>query len=181
MTKIVPPAPPELPVELARRLLGEANVLEGVALIGRRGYYRDTMGTVGENDRGIYDDAIALLTPTAYVTFNANCDPSIKRQGVANLKAGVWRYKVGTHNLSKEKKFQYTALVQAAPVTVLRDNQGDDTGYFGINIHRGGYNTTSSLGCQTIYPDQWDSFINLVKGEMLRHSIKTIPYLLTER
>jgi lysozyme len=49
-----------------------------------------------------------------------------------------------------------------------------------INIHRGGYRTTSSEGCQTIYPSQWDGFINLVYSEMSRYNQKTIPYLLVE-
>ena len=49
-----------------------------------------------------------------------------------------------------------------------------------INIHRGGYNTTSSLGCQTIHPSQWEAFIALAYLEMDRAGQKTIPYLLVE-
>lgn len=159
------------------------------ALLGRRGYYRDTMGKPGKNDRGIYDDAIFLVTPTVFASFNANVDPSSSRQGVAALKAGVYRYKIGTHGLSKPKSQRYRALIQADEVTVMRDDIADrdhdgpeeDRGFFGINIHRGGYTTTSSLGCQTIHPDQWAAFIALVESEMKRHGVTTIPYLLTER
>lgn len=180
MPKIVPAARPEMPRSMAQLFLKHQGV-EGPALIGRRGYYRDTMGVKGKNDRGIYDDAISLLTPTAYVTFNANCDPSRARPGIAVLNPGVWLYKLGIHGLSKPKSRQYPALVQAAKVTVTRDKRGEDTGFFGINIHRGGYTTTSSEGCQTIYPDQWAAFFELVKSEMTRHGLKTIPYVLTER
>ena len=177
---LVPNARPEMGRHAAEQLL-HAHGVEGPALLGRRGYYRDTMGKPGENDRGIYDDAIMLVTPTAYVTFNANCDPSRYARGMAVLAPGVWRYKVGIHGLSRPKAEQYEALVQAAPVTVRRDQQGNDTGWFGINIHRGGRTTTGSLGCQTIHPSQWEAFLALVKAELHRHGIVTIPYVLTER
>jgi lysozyme len=155
-------------------------ITDDFALLGVRGYYLYSMGAAGVNDRNIYDDAIMLVTPTAYVTFNANTDPGAFRTGIANLKPGVWRYKVGTHNISKPPEQRYTALVQAAPVTVVRDGQGEQTGWFGINIHRGGYTRTSSLGCQTIPPSQWGAFIALVKEEMRRHGRPEIPYVLME-
>ena len=63
---------------------------------------------------------------------------------------------------------------------VIRDSEGESMG-IAINIHKGGYNNTSSLGCQTIYPSQWDGFINLVYSEMNRYNQKTIPYLLVEQ
>jgi hypothetical protein len=56
-----------------------------------------------------------------------------------------------------------------------------DVGWFGINIHRGGVNTTSSEGCQTIPPSQWNGFITIVKEQMKWYGQKTIPYVLTER
>lgn len=181
MSKIMmPPARPEMTRAAAEALL-KSHGVEGPAILGRRGYYRDTMGDHGSNDRGIYDDALCVVTPTAFVTFNANCDPSRFREGIAVLKPGVWLYRLGIHNLSKAKAQQYPALVQAAKVTVVRDGKGEDTGWFGINVHRGGYTTTSSLGCQTIHPTQWDAFYELVKVEMKRHGLKVIPYVLTQR
>ncbi|HEX5437143.1 MAG TPA: hypothetical protein VFW98_08285 [Gemmatimonadaceae bacterium] len=177
---IVPPARPEMPQAAAVAMLA-AHGVTGCALLGRRGYYRDTMGVPGVQERGLYDDAILLVTPTAYVTYNANCDPSTSHRGMAVLEAGVWSYRVGIHGLSKPKDKQYLALVQAAPVTVHRDGEGDDTGWFGINIHRGGWHTTGSAGCQTIYPEQWPGFIATVRAEMHRHHLATIPYVLTER
>lgn len=143
--------------------------LPGVYVVAVRGYYRDTMGQRGVNDRGIYDDAIFLITPTRFLAFNANADPSKYRKGrgegaekgMARLKAGVWR----AHTLGKHKGL-YLALVQlGGKVTVIRDGQGtdyEDTGYFGINVHKGGVNTTGSEGCLTIPPDQWPEFINAV-------------------
>ena len=63
-------------------------------------------------------------------------------------------------------------------MTVLRDGRRRESGWFGINIHRGGHTTTSSLGCQTIHPPQWPAFIALVKQEMRRESRGRIPYVL---
>lgn len=162
------------------KILQNNGITDQFALLGVRGYYLNSMGEKGKNDRGIYDDAEFLITPSAFVSFNANVDPSIFRPGIATLKPGVWLYKLGIHGLSKPKEKQYKALVQAAPVTVIRDGGKEETGFFGINHHRGGYNTTSSLGCQTIYPKQWDAYIALVEQEMKRYGRKTIPYVLVE-
>ena len=104
---------------------------------------------------------------------------------MASLKPGLWPvYRFGLHG-----KSQYFALCQTGgKVTVVRDGEPDyeDTGYFGINIHRGGYNTTSSLGCQTIHPTQWDSFISLVKDQAQRlrgadWKGTSVTYALVER
>jgi hypothetical protein len=111
--------------------------LTRAVILGRRGYYRDTMGEKGKNDRAIYDDAIALFSPSAYVTFNANTDPSQFRAGIASLEEGVWLYRLGLHGVNKAEKKRaaggnahlplerfgaYEALVQAAPVSVTRDD-----------------------------------------------------------
>ena len=176
MPAILPPARPQITSEEALRLIRQAGASDPVALLGIRGYYRDTLGAVGANDRGLYDDCIVVVSPTAYATFNANTDPSVTRKHVAVLLPGVWRYKKGKHKIADPAG--YPAFVQAAPVTVARDQEGLDTGWFGINIHRGGRTTTSSLGCQTIWPDQWEAFRSLVYTEMQRHDAATIPYVL---
>ena len=178
---MLPPSRPQQAKSKTQALLTKARVDDAVALVGIRGYYRDSMGEVGKNDRGIYDDAIFLVSPNAYATFNANTDPSIRRAGIAVLKPGVHRYRKGKHGLSKPGG-GYPALRPANPaeeLPVTRDGQGDSMG-IAINLHKGGYRTTSSEGCQTIYPSQWESFISLVYSEMDRAGQKTIPYLLVE-
>jgi lysozyme len=157
---------------------------------GISGYYRDSMGVPGVNDRMIYDDAIYVDSPTATVFFNGNTDPNGYRKGIgkgagkgmATLVPGWWPcYKFDLH------KGKYLALCQrAGPVTVLRDGDPpyEDTGWHGINIHSGSQNGTSSLGCQTIPPSQWDTFIALAVSEAKRYSTRwkaqTYGYLLSD-
>jgi lysozyme len=157
--------------ELALEVLKEHHVTDKIALIGVRSEH---------NKRGIYDDLILFVTPTKFEVYKANCDPSIFRTGIASLQTGVWRYKQGIHHigLPEGNPRRYPALVQAAPVTVMRDGGHLDTGYFGINIHRGSITSTSSEGCQTIYPTLWEEFRNSVFGSMDYAKVSNLPYCL---
>src|SRR5690242_10819143 len=157
MPRIVPPSKPRMSyAEVAAKVdaLGLDREAYPFFIVGIRGYYRDSMGAPGANDRGIYDDAIFLVSPFAFSTFNANTDPSATRQGVARLQPGVWIvYRFDKHRPAHGTP--YEAICQrGGDVEVVRDGSPDrlDRGRFGINIHRGGYARTSSLGCQTIYP-----------------------------
>lgn len=153
-------------------------------IVGIRGYYKKTMGDPTKNDRAIYDDAIFIVSKDEFHTFNANTDPSAFKTGIAKLKPGVWPcYRFDIHGGRHAK---YPAICQrAGEVTVSRDNREDETGMFGINIHKGGYKTTSSEGCQTIYPDQWDRFyltaariFKGIHGEKWKNV--TVTYILIE-
>jgi hypothetical protein len=197
MPPVVPPRVPAISRDQAIAFLADAGLpsIDKAVLMGRRGFFVD-MGAPG-NDFGIYDDGIVLISPTAFVTYNANTDPSIKRPRVAILQPGRWTYQLGTHNRSKPVDKQYRALIQAGEVIVFRPNTettaadtSDDSlgrhlgdgrwrGWFGCNIHRGGFNTTGSEGCQTIYKPQWDAFLSQTEMEMKRYNQKTIEYFLT--
>lgn len=167
-------------------VVGNKTDLTKPVILGIRGYFRDSMGAVGVNDRGIYDDAFFVIAPKDFRSFWGNTDPSRYRKGhgtdentkgMASLVPGVWTYTRGMH------RGKYMALVQKVePVTVKRDGEPDylDTGWHGINIHRGGLNTTSSLGCQTLHPAQWDEFYGLVSSLMVAYDMKTIEYVLVE-
>lgn len=181
---MVPESTPRWPEARVRSELKSRLItadLRRVAILGVRGYYRDSMGKVGVNDLDLYDDALFVVSPNAVVAFNANTDPSVVRDNVATLHPGVYRYRLGIHGLSKPKAKQYEALVQADSVWVRRSGRD---GLFSvpstINIHRGSYTTTSSLGCQTIYPTQWAVFIALVKQEMTRYQQRDLAYVLIE-
>ncbi|MBX2892164.1 MAG: hypothetical protein KF734_14650 [Saprospiraceae bacterium] len=194
---IVPAAPPRLTAtELFQRLKARGLHIERERfpffVVGIRGYYKRTMGDPTQNDRGIYDDAIFLVSPTDFISYNANTDPKTVRKGrgkgsekgMARLKAGIYFvHKFDRHN------GRYEALCQRlGPVTVIRDGIDGDyehTGNFGINIHRGALTETGSVGCQTIYPTQWNSFIRTAKMLAQRYYPDTwqegpIPYILME-
>ncbi len=194
---MVPPTRPKAPRAQIEALAQRKGMTAKFYLVGVRGYYEDTMGVAGRNDRGIYDDAMFLVTPDGFFPFNANTDPSRVRKGrgtgagkgMARLNPGLWlAYRFGVHKAGTPRAHE--ALRQAAAmVTVTRDGiDGDyeETGYFWINIHRGGVNTTSSEGCQTIPPDQYPEFISTIHREAQEHfgagwRGATIPYLLVDQ
>lgn len=178
----LPQSRPELTMELMAKLENYAkeagvDTSKQMCIIGIRGFYNK-----GVNQRAIYDDAIFVMHPNLVDrAFNANTDPGAFKKNIAMLKAGVWKYKLGIHGLSKPKILQYEALVQDAEVAVTRDQRSSDfTGYFGINIHKGGYTKVSSLGCQTIHPRQWSEFIGYVKSNMRSLNQKQIKYILKD-
>ncbi len=187
MSKLLPAQRPNLGRELARatvfRHLGE-KADDEVTLLGVRGYYLNSLGSPGRNDRGIYDDAFFILAPHCFAAFNGNTDPSGTRKGtgtgnnkgMAVLDPGAWRYKPGMH------RGKYKAFRQADEVTVTRDGDPpyQSTGWFGINIHRGGIVTTSSAGCQTIPPDQWELFRSILNQELAHEGQVAFNYLLVE-
>lgn len=119
-----------------------------------------------------FDDEIHVLFKNnskqwIHYIFPATTDPGtfwlknpLSPQGTAILKEGQYKgaYQIGLH------RGKYYALVQAKPVTVLRDydrnaildfkNGKEETGIFGINIHHASENGTTktidqySAGCQ---------------------------------
>ena len=168
---ITPPSRPRLTrPELEQRIRAAFSVepvdLPPYYIAGIPGYYLHSMGKPGQNDRGEYDDAIFLVTPNTCTAFNGNTDPSIYRPGIATLEPGFWAcYQFDTHRGAAP----HPAICQRlGPVSVRRDGAGVDTGMFGINIHRGGQSSTSSLGCQTIPRSQWPAFYQLAKAEAVR-------------
>ncbi len=178
---------PKLGIEGVLKLIADHNVDRHkypVVLVAVRGYFRDTMGKPGANDRGIYDDACFVVTPNEMRAYNFNTDPSGYRKGsgrgsekgMASLKPGVWMYKTGLHK-------GYAAFVQAGEVTVVRDGTHgnyEDHGYFGINLHRGGVNGTSSLGCQTWPREQFDGAKEFIYGQLHAYGEGPFPYVLVD-
>jgi hypothetical protein len=143
-----------------------------------RAYYRDSMGAPGVNDTGIYDDALFIVTPTHFSAWNANTDPS--RYGwnagagkfMARLKPGCYRFRRLKHKMNSPNG--YMAFGQGSNVVTVERIRKDgtiamtETGCYGINLHRGGNNGTSSEGCQTVPPAQWPDFDRRLAGVVER-------------
>lgn len=184
-----------------RAKLFENGIVPALFVLGIRGYYLDSLGKPGANDRGIYDDALIIRGPTCYATFRANVDPSVARDKVAVLEPEqVVYYRHGMHRAGTPGA--HMAWRQDSPVIVRRDvyvkpqgfvddNWGislggglwTDRGWdekFWINIHKGGVNGTSSLGCQTIQRSDWPAYYSLLRREQTEHNIPRVAYLLIQ-
>jgi len=171
-----------------------------VMVLAIRGYYRDTMGEVGKNDVGIFDDAAFIVSGGTVHRYNWNTDPSKVgwNPGVekhfAMLAPGVWPFVVGQHKgkgpawrQPDEEQAHDCQLdqyfgdrranghfgVYRARTLAGAVGAADDWGYHAINIHWGSSIGTSSWGCQTAPASQWDSFRKI----SYRLAAKTQPFL----
>jgi lysozyme len=192
--------PPKVSEKVIRDLLAEIALpssTEPVALLGVRGYRRDSMGVPGQNDVGIYDDAIFLVGPNVFLSVNANTDP-VKlgwNSGVgkpfAMLQEGLWYFRRGPHR-GKTPALRQATDEEAKPLNIPHNGEflversfGKDNpknykewGYFAINMHSGGENSTSSWGCQTIPPDEFLHFMDTVWKTSINAKQNRIPYFL---
>lgn len=165
-----------------------------VCILAIRGYYLDSMGVVGENDRGIYDDAMFVVWPDGIARYQANTDPNGFRKGsgtgsnkgMAMLKSGIHRFGTGKHKRT-------VAFRQCEPFTVTRDGNPpyDHTGWHAIDLHSGGYSSPSSLGCQTLPAQTWAEFRSQVYSLLERYknpirkndrdqSVRSFDYILID-
>lgn len=136
------------------------------------GYQWPTLHIVGvrsaANEKNKFDDTIYLINGPMMHVFTGTTNPGthwlknlLNPKGTAVLKPGQYvdSWKLGLH------QGKYEALVQRKAVTVYRDGDKDDTaeeqgkedtGLFGINIHRANPSAISSLidkwsaGCQVL-------------------------------
>lgn len=172
---------------IAQKFAQANRKIPSVVLLGVRGYYEDSMGKPNQNDRGIYDDALFIITPNEFESFNFNTDPSRSGlnknvgKGFAVLQPGIYDYKIGIHGISKPESKQYRAFIQAGKVTIKRDGSDKiERVFIGLNLHRGGVGT-SSEACQTVVKEQWDEFFELAEKLLIQYEQTTVPYCLIEQ
>lgn len=165
-----------------------------LCVVAIRGYYLDSMGEPGKNDRRIYDDAMFVVTPDGHHAFQANTDPNGYRKGsgtgsgkgMAMLATGIWRYGKGLHKGAQ-------AFRQCEKFTVIRDGDPpySHTGFHAINLHSGKAASTSSLGCQTLPSGIWmvfkdlvyrllDSYKNPLRNNDRGERVRSFDYVLIE-
>ena len=196
---------PQLSIPLIHAIIKANNVPRHdypVVLVGIRGYFLDSVGVVGKNDRQRFDDAHFLVWPDGVARFLANTDPngyrggkgtSDAKKGMATLASGVWIYGTGLHKGRK-------GFRQCEPVTVYRDSLDGkpyaDTGMHAINIHdahgtEDSIGATDSLGCQTQPRDRFKVFQPLAYNLLDQYGnkktlndrselVRSLPYILIE-
>lgn len=163
---------------------------KSLVLFGLEGYYLNSIGEKGKNDRNTFDDVIAVISERMFLTVNANLDPTNRKEGhgsnrekgMATIHYGVHEdaYAIGPH------RSIFPAIRQVGKVIVRRDADDqvpkdqllfiDDQMYYleigdhqALNFHPSGLRSTGSLGCQTIPRGfQWDLFIQAVVSESKR-------------
>jgi hypothetical protein len=190
MSRLLPPNRPHLSVDELDLVIAnhraQLQPSDKVVLVIWRAYFRDTMGEPGRNDVGIYDDAFFWRAPNGFSAWNGNADPT--RLGwnphagkfMARLAVGVWRFVKWKH------KGQYWAFGQGGKkVTVERVREDGtvarkETGIYGINIHKGSVNHTSSEGCQTLPPSQWEAFRSTGYGLLDAWKQQSFPVIVIE-
>jgi lysozyme len=210
-TAITPKARPQLPEDRIREVVdrilrenpnSDSDAIKEacpVKILAVRGYYRNTLGRLGVNDVGVFDDAGFVVTPDRVARFNWNCDPSKIgwNPGVdkfyAQLMPGVWPYREGPHR-GKPGALRQLSNEDAAQAELERffsDDRSD--GYFqvrrvekenvgklefkyqAINLHWGGKHGTNSWGCQTVPEPQWDEFHDAIYSALDGHGQQWDP------
>lgn len=135
--------------------------------------YNDTVAVVWlEDGQKRCREFVASVDPGQYYT-----DNPMNMAGCAHLIDGQYSYKPGKHGSA-----QRDAFVEAGPVSVWRDSDGDyardaaerqvyTSASFGIHIHAGGTGDAvgkSSAGCQVIYGgwsgEPWQSFKSICQA-----------------
>lgn len=186
MSRILPPSRPRRDKDRIAQILNffkDSDTLLTIVFV--RGYYLDSMGAAGRDDRNIYDDACFVATSdfTVFESYNANTNPSFIRRGgrnLAQLDLGVYRFYRGMH---KRRYAALRAFPEGREMPVTRDGKPSTAQY--INIHKGSTSETVkdvvwSEGCLTLPDTQYGDFVMRVWTAMDRLKLETVRVILLE-
>lgn len=187
--------------EQALAIAAEWNVTDKVMIFGYRsahskyGEYDDVLAILTPDDYREYKgntlpskeaNGIAVLQGGVY-----RYAPGL--HGVSHLEGlpdaetiRVWleAHKGQDYPNPKGRLLPYWAFRQAGPVKIKRigsdvfEVKQDPAGWPWIDLHKGGYNLTSSLGCQTFYPDHWEEVRRVGFNAIAKYGLVTVPYIL---
>jgi lysozyme len=139
------------------------------------------MGKPGVNDRGIFDDAMIVVAPNYYQTFNANTDPGKYKTGIGTVAPGLHFYKKGKHGISGKNPYDaFRPDTDDEGLPGYRDGQKGIKRIITPNLHSGGTINVNSAACQTVKKEQWVEFQTTVYKLMSDAKQKRLPYVLLE-
>ena len=183
-TPVLPARKPNITADKATRYLlhgGMKSDYTGTAVLLIRGYYLDSQGVAGRNDRNTYDDAVVACTVvrgsvTEWRASNGNVDPfrsgrKSDGRGWPVVQPGVHHYRFGLH------RGKYVALKPYYPAIVVRDGSTRREHNMTINGHAGGATWTWSWGCWTVPSSQYGPRtrnVNSLKGRSRGEFISAI-------
>ena len=188
----IPKAKPKAPSALVIRKATEAwadkhgtSPLPERFVLAVRGYYSESIGESG-NDLSAYDDAFFIVTLTGMTAWNGNTDPS--RYGwnakagkyMARLKPGCWWFKSLIHRGNYQAFGQGDNLVTVERIKKDGSVAKSESGEYGINLHLGGVNGTSSEGCLTLPPEQWSDFRRALNSMLNLAGLKRFALILID-
>jgi len=162
-----PASKPKATRELIEKLLPTNR--KRVTVVAVRAYRSETMGKPG-NDVNMYDDAFFIVTQEHFSAWNGNTDPT--RYGwnpnadkyMARLKLGHYMF------IRRMHRGKYLAFGQGENLVTVQRIKSDgsvameEEGLFGIDLHKGGVNGTSSEGCLTLPASDWPAFDKTLSG-----------------
>jgi len=163
----------------------EEDLFPETFVLAVRGYFSKTIGEVG-NDINVYDDAHFIVSPLGISAWNSNVDPT--RYGwnakagkyMARLSVGCWKFQSLIHRGKYQAFGQGDNLVKVDRVRADESVARVETGLFGINDHLGGVNGTSSEGCMTHPPQQWNGYRKKLNEVLALASLKQFDFILVE-
>ena len=140
-----------------------------VVVGGIRGYYRDSVGRVGFNEFGEWDDALFFFSRDEFQIIRGNTDPvrmgwnagvgkpfAVLQPGISWMRRGPHRGRKPALRQCTDEEADGLGIPDEGEFTVQRSWGENDRrnyfekGYFAINVHDSlSEGTTSSWGCQT--------------------------------